>query len=271
MLLVGLAIPAIGRGKDGSACEELCAREFREIATTADSYVGLLPRLRNHEESCRGTVIYEARLSMAYSLNYDYENARRVIEPFKGSPEYTRWVDLALVYREHYRGFGTKERTLDFEHALSSFVRRHADVPEAWETLGYVRLLLGSFGLATEALEKALVAPLDSPRVYRDLTICYAQQERYPEALDSANRGYRDGDWGRYPTFALYTAEALLAFGKFDLAGGILNEMLTKNPNLRSDKNVVEVARLLVEGRERAASGSAGSRGGASGHDAEPR
>ena len=261
-LLVGMALPPTARGRDAKACEEMCTREFREAETVDnadDAYRGVLQRLLSRKESCAGTVIYEARLSIAYSINQDYEHARQVIEPYRGRREYAAWIDLALVYAQHYRGFRTRERVVPLEQALTSFVERHPDVPEAWETLGYVRLLLGRFDPARVALEAAVAAPLEPERVYRDLTICYVQTGRYAEGLAAAHKAYRDGDWANYPTFTLYTAQALMAYGELRTAEAILGEMLTQHPELRSDRSVVRVVALLVEARENAAARGRGS------------
>ncbi len=225
-----------------------CEREWlTQSAMFADKdqpdYSGLLERWEGYGGKCQGTVTYEARLAFVYYLLDQPEKARVALQPVEHKKsQYDFLVEIAKVLIETTEL--TRSNSADTAHLerieknLQRLMKQHPDHVEVYGLLGGIETLLAHHEQAIEILESALKLGKSfnsKAGIYRNLTISYAEVDRYQDAYDAAENAMglrRSVTDDQYFMYAVAKANAGL--GNFADAQMDLKLVAAKKPELKS-------------------------------------
>lgn len=231
--------PRTAEKKDAAFCAQLWETEASDAPDTTP-WSTVVERMLTHRAECTGTVVYEARLAMAYTFAGQNEQAMRLVKPLVEHRRYGPLARFALIYAELYhRPASEEEEARRLEEALRGFVQKYPDqVPEAWARLGTCQTLLKKHRDAIASYRRALAYPLDHGFIYRRLTINHALLGEYREAIEAANRAAQiDDDFSKYPDFTIVAAMALVEVGDLETAEAALEVLAAKRPEYRDSPN----------------------------------
>lgn len=253
-----LFTPALSTAAESpqKAKAEWCEQQWRtESAKVADptpaEYTELLKRWQQYGPKCSGTVVFEARSSIIYSLLEETDKAREVLKGVAGTPsDYRHLADLSSLQADTadvMKGSLTLEDVRGLEEKYIVFVKRYPDFPDGYGILGGFQSLLDKHVEAIKSLEIGLRSSMDVWGVYRNLTISYTALGRYKEAIHAADEAFeRNRHLTSDPYFAYALAKADAGVGNFKAADTVLRVIAVKVPGVRRDPEFKEAVDFVM-------------------------
>lgn len=222
-------------------CEEQWRTESSHFYLEEIQFSNILEKWKTYQEKCKGTVVFESRLAIAYAMLGEFDKAREMLRPLRNlNSQYQYLVNFAAVSVEYLETFAKKNISEDdvrtVEKRLKVYVSAHPSFPDAWGMLGGMQSLLGDHQAAIVSLGKAKNSSMDTSGVYRNLTISLTELGRYKEAIEAADIAYsmkKSLTSDQYFAYALAKANA--GTGNFKSAGTILRVIAAKKPEVRSE------------------------------------
>lgn len=232
-----------------------CAERWAEDSATimsADnrSYEAMLASWQQREATCAGSVVYEARLAMLYSLLNQPEKSRDILKPYlKTTSRYAYLVDLALLQADEAevkRRAITEKDMQSLENKYSLFVKKHPEALEGYAFLGGIKSALAKHEEAIPLLERALPYTLNLSSVYRSLTISYMFSGRYKDAIAAADNASKyDKSLFSDQYFMYSVARSNAALGDFRSAENALKLLVMKKPEVRQDDDFKDTVSFI--------------------------
>ncbi len=241
-----------GQGDAARICEQKWIEESPHFTARAPAdYAGLLRHWLEQAPACRGSVVYEARLAVAYSFNQQPEQARQVLASVqKGASPYGYLVELSELVIENNQALkqGLDEtRARQLESKFRAFVKAHPTVPEGQAMLGGILTGLDKHEEAIKALRAGLKSSTDLTGVYRNLTVSFVGAGRFKEALSAADEAIgRDRNLSGDAYFVYAVAKANAATGQLKEAETALRLIAAKKPEVRRDPDFKEAVDFVT-------------------------
>ncbi len=238
-------------------CESSWKKLFRAKNGRVDD--SLLEEWKNHERECKGTRIYEIHLASIYLRLEKFEPAKIILQSATIPQQYKLKAEIVGVNIDYLQAISFEKIDLSalrrLEARIVSLKNEQQDVSAVLGILGHVQLLLGKYPDAVDTLEKVVANRIDGDDLtdYRNLTVAYANVERYEEALALVDKTYSlSKDVTSDKEFMYAAALAYSAVGNVESAKNMLTLILNKNPGLENDlryRQVVSKAKELSKGK----------------------
>lgn len=233
-------------------CEQKWIEESAHFTKQSPAdYDGLLRYWLEQGPTCRGTVVYEARLAIAYSFNQHPDQARQVLASLqKSTSPYSYLIELSeltiesdLVLKQGANEASAKQ----LEKRFLAFVKKYPAIPEGQAMLGGILTGLDKHEEAIKALRVGLKSSGNLSGVYRNLTVSLASLERFQEALSAANQAFKmDRNLSGDAYFVYAVAKSNAALGQFKEAETALRLIAAKRPEVRRDPDFKEAVEFVT-------------------------
>lgn len=255
VLAAGLLTHAHAFAGDAAWCEQEWLKQSAEYADRdVPDYRGLLSNWQQYAKQCSGTVAYEARLAFVYVQLDELDQARKALSGVTTASKYQYLVDLVQALTEGKRLLLDKtvsEPDLqELDRRFMGIVEKYPGHPESYALLGVVESELGRHDAAIRLYEVALEGSRGTQKwgLYRNLTISYAEAERYQAAYDAAGRTMalrKSVTDDKYFVYAVAKAEAGL--GKFADAQLALRLIAAKDPSVKQDPDFLQTVDFVFD------------------------
>lgn len=233
-------------------CEQKWIEESSHFVKHSPAdYDGLLRHWLAQAPVCKGSVVYEARLAMAYSFNQRPDQARQALAGLQknGSP-YAYLIELSELTIESNLVLtqGADEASAkQLEQRFLAFVKKHPAVAEGQAMLGGILTGLDKHEEAIKALRVGLKSSGNLSGTYRNLTVSFASLGRFQEALAAADEAFKlDRKLSGDAYFVYAVAKSNAALGQLKEAEMALRLIAAKKPEVRRDPDFKEAVEFVT-------------------------
>lgn len=220
-------------------CEQQWAKESSRAGGSEAGNADLLLIWKKYEPKCSGTVSYEARLAIAYTLQGQTDQARKLLKPLTNTHSaYKHLVEFSLLQADAADltlGDITLEHVHQLEKKYAVFVKKHPGFLDGHAAIGGLQTTLGMHEKAIKSLEIGSRSQMDVSGVYRNLAISYSEVGRFKDALTAASKAHElNTEIMSDPYFLLSFAKANAGLNNLDYAAKILKLVSAKFPGVQS-------------------------------------
>jgi tetratricopeptide (TPR) repeat protein len=227
-------------------CEQKWVELSRERRSDTKPSV-LLAAWKTHERQCKGTGVYEIRLASIFTEMEQFDSARTTLAQVSVPEKYKAQAEVLEINIDYLAALSSDDvdraALQNLELRATTFLKAKPNANAVIGILGHVRIILGKYREAIEPLEKLVTGPSGGDLTdNRNLTIAYANSERYTDALEMLDRTYALSKEVTSDEEFMYAAIlAYAAVGKVDAAKTMLTLILNKKPHLKSDVRFAEI------------------------------